>query len=324
MVKVSVILAVYNEEKYIKKAIESVLNQTLDDFELIIVDDGSTDATSEIINSFDDSRIKTIFQTNQGPGASRNNALDIASGDYIAFLDGDDWYSENLLEIAYGEASRNNTDLTFFQMINYNNGEVYENDWFSLKSFDDSFKDRVFEPSQTPGSIFDLSVGVCQKIYNREFLRSIDARFPEGIFFEDMPFFYYVYLKAKRISIIKRHLYYRRKHDESITHVVDEKFFDTVRAGQVLMDIFIENGWYDAYKFDLLAYKINGPRFALRDMPLKCKPHMFDLIKKDYEEIKMGPYYWDFLDQLGPIKKKFFLDVLSSRDYEEFKTSSES
>lgn len=324
MVKVSVILAAYNEEKYIKKAIESVLNQTLNDFELIIVDDGSTDATSKIINSFDDLRIKTIFQTNLGPGASRNNALDIASGDYVTFLDGDDWYGDDLLEIAYGEASKNSTDMTFFQMINYNNGEVYENDWFSLKSFDDSFEDRVFEPSETPGSIFDLSVGVCQKIYNREFLRRINAKFPEGIFFEDMPFFYYVYLKAQRISIIKRHLYYRRKHDESITHVVDEKFFDTVRAGQVLMDIFIENGWYDAYKFDLLAYKINGPRFALRDMPLKYKHHMFDLIKRDYEEIKRGRYYEDFLTQLGPIKKKFFLDVLASKDYDEFRKASES
>ena len=176
MVKVSVILAAYNEEKYIKKAIESVLNQTLDDFELIIVDDGSTDATSKIINSFDDLRIKTIFQTNLGPGASRNNALDIASGDYVTFLDGDDWYGDDLLEIAYGEASKNSTDMTFFQMINYNNGEVYENDWFSLKSFDDSFEDRVFEPSETPGSIFDLSVGVCQKIYNREFLRRIEPK----------------------------------------------------------------------------------------------------------------------------------------------------
>jgi glycosyltransferase involved in cell wall biosynthesis len=250
--------------------------------------------------------------------------LDIASGDYVTFLDGDDWYGDDLLEIAYGEASKNSTDLTFFQMINYNNGEVYENDWFSLKSFDDSFEDRVFEPNETPGSIFDLSVGVCQKIYDRKFLRRINARFPEGIFFEDMPFFYYVYLKAKRISIIKRHLYYRRKHDESITHVVDEKFFDTVEAGQVLMDIFIKNGWYDTYKFDLLAYKINGPRFALRDMPLKCKPHMFDLIKRDYEEIKRGRYYEDFLAQLGPVKKKFFLDVLASKDYDEFRKASES
>ena len=133
-----------------------------------------------------------------------------------------------------------------------------------------------------------------------------------------MPFFYYVFLKAERISIVNRHLYVRRKHTSSITNVVDEKFFDTVPAGQELMRIFIENGWYDAYKFDLLAYKINGPRFALRDMPLKYKSHMFDLIKRDYEAIKSTKYYEDFLTQLGPVKRKFFLDVLKSDDYEEF------
>jgi glycosyltransferase involved in cell wall biosynthesis len=318
MVKISVILPVFNSESYVAKSIESVLAQTFADFELIIVDDGSTDGTSNIINSFRDERIRIISQSNQGPGAARNNALEIARGDYVMYLDSDDWFCPDALEVAYGQITRFDADLTFFQMINFDGERYYENDWFELKTFDEGFEDRAFEPTETPGSIFDLSVGVCQKIYNRKFLTDIDARFPEGIFFEDMPFFYYVFLKAERISIVKRHLYVRRKHTQSITNVVDEKFFDTVPAGQELMRIFIENGWYDAYKFDLLAYKINGPRFALRDMPLKDKPHMFDLIKRDYESIKRSQYYDDFLTQLGPIKKKFFLDVLSSWDYDEF------
>ena len=318
--KISVILPVYNSEKYIRKAIDSVLGQTFTDFELIIVNDGSTDDTPEIISSFDDERIKIINQSNQGPGAARNNALKTVRSDYVMFLDSDDWYHPQALEIAYSEATKFNTDMTFFQMINYNEGEVYENDWFDLKTFDESFENRAFSPEETPGSIFDLSVGVCQKIYNADFLRRINARFPEGIFFEDMPFFYYVYLKSERISIIKMHLYYRRKHDESITHVVDEKFLDTVAAGQVLMRIFIENEWYDVYKFDLLAYKINGPRFALRDLPLKCKSKMFMLIKEDYMQIKDSKYYLDFLDNLGPVKRKFFLDVIKADDYDEFKT----
>ena len=319
MSKVCVILPVFNGERYIKNAIESVLNQTFADFELIIVDDGSTDSTPDIIQSFKDRRIKIITQSNQGPGASRNNALDIADSDYVMFLDSDDWFSPDAIEVAYGEAVKYDTDLTFFQMINYNDGEVYENDWFEMKTFDESFENRPFSPEETPGSIFDLSVGVCQKIYRNSFLKDINAKFPEGIFFEDMPFFYYVYLKAQRISIIKRHLYFRRKHDESITHVVDEKFLDTVAAGQILMKIFIENGWYDTYKFDLLAYKINGPRFALRDLPLNCKEKMFMLIKEDYEAIKLSEYYDDFLENLGPVKRKFFLDILNAENYEQFK-----
>ena len=322
MTKISVILPVFNGEKYIKKAIESVLCQTLTDFELIIVNDGSTDCTLNVINSFSDDRIKLINQENQGPGASRNNALLKAEGEYVMYLDSDDWFDEDAFKIAYSEAKTKDTDLTVFQMINYDDvtGKVYENDWFDMTTFDETFENRVFSPDETPGSIFDLSVGVCQKIYNASFLRRIDARFPEGIFFEDMPFFYYVYLKSERISIIKKHLYFRRKHDESITHVVDEKFFDTVPAGQRLIDIFIENGWYDTYKFDLLAYKINGPRFALRDIKENFKVKMYSLIKTDYESIKYSRYYDDYLENLGPVKKKFFLDILKSKDYEDFKT----
>ena len=318
--KVSVILTAYNEEKYIKKSIESVINQTLEDIELIVVNDGSTDTTLDIINEFKDKRIRIINHENIGPGASRNKAMKMARGEYIAFIDGDDWFDLNALEISYSEAASKNTDITFFQMINYDDktSRIYENDWFNLNNFDESFENRIFSPDETEGSLFDLSVGVCQKIYKNSFLRDIGAEFPEGIFFEDMPFFFYVYLKASRISIIKKHLYYRRKHDESITHIVDCKFLDTVPAGQELMRRFIENGWYDMYKFDLLAYKINGPRFALRDIEEKCKVPLYNLIKKDYEEIKMTEYYDDFLENLGPVKKKFFLDILKSENYDEF------
>lgn len=198
MVKISVILTAFNEEKYIRKAIESILNQTLTDFELIVVNDGSTDNTLDIIHSFDDERIKLITQDNIGPGASRNKALKEAHGEYIMYLDGDDWYSDDALEIAYREASNKCTDFTFYQMINYDDktGKTYENDWFNLNIFDESFENTVFNISDFKGSIFDLSVSVCQKIYNTSFLRRINAKFPEGIFFEDMPFFYYVLLKA--------------------------------------------------------------------------------------------------------------------------------
>ncbi len=322
MTKVSVILTAFNEERYIKKAIQSILDQTLTDFELIIVNDGSTDSTLDIIKSFDDERIILISQENAGPGASRNRALKLAKGEYTMYLDGDDWYSEDALQIAYDEAKSKGTDFTFYQMINYDDktGEVYENDWFNLNIFDESFENTVFNIREFKGSIFDLSVGVCQKIYNTSFLKAIGAEFPEGIFFEDMPFFYYVLLKADRISIIKKHLYFRRKHDASITHVVDEKFLDTVPAGQELMRIFIENEWYDAYKFDLLAYKINGPRFALRDIKENYKIPLYELIKKDYCAIKDSQYYQDYLDNLGPVKRKFFLDIIKSKDYEDFRT----
>lgn len=318
MTDISIILPVFNGEKFIGKAIESVLNQSLNDFELIIVNDGSTDSTLDIITSFDDERIKVIDQNNKGPGQARNNGLEIASGEYVMFLDADDWFCEDALQTAYFEAKNNDTDISIFQIIKYFNGEYSQNDWFNLNKFNESFENRVFNPHECGDFLFDISVSACQKIFNRKFLSKINARFPCGIYFEDMPFFFYTFLNAQRVSIIKKHLYVRQKHDGSITESVDSKFLDTVPAGQILMDIFIENGWYDQYKFDLLAFKINGPRYALMGIEEKYKKDLYLLIKNDYESIKSSKYYEDYLENLGPVKKKFFLDILSSKNYEEY------
>ena len=321
--KISVILSAYNEEKFIEKAIESVINQTLENIEILIFNDGSTDNTLNIINGYakDDSRIRVFNQENIGLGATRNRGMKEARGEYVTFLDGDDWFREDAFELSYNEAKAKDTDITMYQMINYDDetGRVYKNDWFNLNDLDESFDNIVFCPEKTKDFLFDLSVSACQKIYRNSFLRSIDAKFPEGIYFEDMPFFFYVYLKAERISIIRKHFYYRRKHNASITHVVDSSYLDTVPAGCELMKRFIENGFYEDYKFDLIAYKINGPRMALMDIVEDSKEPLFNLIKEDYEKIKKTEYYQDYLDNLGPKKKKFFLDVLKYDNYQEFK-----
>ena len=114
--KVSVILCVYNEEKFVRKAIESILNQSLTNFEFIIVNDGSTDNTLDIITSYDDERIRLINQSNMGLGASRNMAIELARGEYVMFIDGDDWFGGDALEIAYCEAKSTDTDISIFQI----------------------------------------------------------------------------------------------------------------------------------------------------------------------------------------------------------------
>ena len=169
--KVSVILCVYNEEKFIRKAIEGILKQSLTDFEFIIVNDGSTDDTLDIINSYDDERIRLIDQPNMGLGASRNRAIDLAQGEYVIFLDGDDWFRDDALEIAYSEAKSLDTDISIFQIKYFDDdtGEYSDNDWFNLNSFDESFDGRVFSPEECRDFLFDLSVNACQKIYKNTF-----------------------------------------------------------------------------------------------------------------------------------------------------------
>lgn len=169
MAKISVILPVFNGEEYIRQAISSTLNQTFKDFELIIIDDGSTDSTPNIIRQFKDNRIKIMTQSNQGPGAARNNALKVAEGDYIMYLDSDDFFKPDALETAYHEITRFNADLTFFKMINFDGEKYYPNDWFELNQFDESCENRIFKPEETPGSIL-----ICQSEFAR---KSIPANF---------------------------------------------------------------------------------------------------------------------------------------------------
>lgn len=112
---VSIIVPIYNGELYIKKCIESLLEQTLQNIEIILIDDGSTDNSKEIIDSYSklDKRIKSIFQKNSGPSTARNIGIKNATGEYITFVDADDWVNKETYSELYDRASENNVDVAF-------------------------------------------------------------------------------------------------------------------------------------------------------------------------------------------------------------------
>ena len=117
--KVSIIVPVYNAEKYLERCVNSLRNQTLKDIEIILVDDSSTDASLEICNqmAIDDSRIKVIHKANEGAGLARNAALAIASGEYIGFVDSDDFVEFNMFETLYDKAVMYSSDLVMSGVI---------------------------------------------------------------------------------------------------------------------------------------------------------------------------------------------------------------
>ena len=114
MPKISVIVPVYNVEKYLRKCIESILNQTFREFELILVDDGSTDSSGKICDEYalKDSRIKVIHKENGGASSARNAGLDVAKGEYIGFVDSDDWIEMDMYGELYRLIKENNTDIS--------------------------------------------------------------------------------------------------------------------------------------------------------------------------------------------------------------------
>ncbi|MBQ8750501.1 MAG: glycosyltransferase [Alphaproteobacteria bacterium] len=202
MPKVSVLMPVYNVEKYLNRCLDSLYNQTFKDFEIIAINDGSTDNSPKILEEYTkkDNRIKIITQENQGLSMARNNGLKLAKGEYIYFLDSDDAIHPQCLEIAYTYAKENNADLVCFDYehsdgINYNYNLIDINKISNEVCFDPLFR-----------GVKKDHINVWSKFYRREFIK--DLNFIPNIAFEDFPFVYSVYMKKPKTVYIDAKLYF--------------------------------------------------------------------------------------------------------------------
>ena len=257
--KISIIICAYNREEYLKRCLNSVKNQTLKNIEIICADDGSTDNTLDVFRKYanKDHRFKFFTQKNSGPGVARNKAIKMATGEYIMFLDSDDWIELNTCEELYKKVKLNDLDILLFLMKNYSEetGEYYEDSYYNLTPIPDDFENKVFSHENISNIIFSISISACQKIYKRSLVKKV--HFAEKLLFEDNPFFWGVMLQAKRMSLLKKHFYLRSRHTSSITSEYDNKYFDVIPISNKVISIFKELNLVNMYKYQLTNYKIN-------------------------------------------------------------------
>ena len=257
---ISVIIPVYNVEKYLHICINSILNQSFQDFEIICIDDGSLDSSSEILEYFanKDSRIK-IFKNERNLGLSptRNRGMDIAKGKYILFLDADDWYCSDALEILFTEAEKNNLDIVIAKAIVY-----YEDKQrFGLESHYNmnsmnKFYHKVFNHEDLNElDLLKIPVAVWSKLYLKSFLTDNKIRFPnENYINEDNPFSYKVFIKARRMAILNKYVYTRRRRDGSLITLKNERLFDSINIVDLILNVFLENDEiYQRFKLEVLT-----------------------------------------------------------------------
>ena len=286
---VSVIIPVYNGEKYIEKCLKSLIDQSLKDIQIICVNDGSTDNTLSILNQFasKDNRIKVISTDNRGQGSARNTALKEANGEYISFIDADDWINENALELLYNKAKSDDLDMLIYQMVNYidDSKKYIETDLYNHTCFENNSinENTVFNYKDTEQFLFEIPVCPVSKLYKKEFLESNYLQFPEGMFFEDNAFFYNSYLKCERVGFLKKQLYYRRRHEDSVTQRFDKKKFDIVKATNKVLDIFLENNQYSLYQEQLINHTFSMILEWFNKSPLNLKDEFFYIIKRDFK-----------------------------------------
>lgn len=210
--KISVIIPVYNVEKYLKRCIESVINQTIKDLEIILVDDGSTDSSGKICDEYakKDKRIKVIHKENGGLSDARNAGLDICTGEFVGFVDSDDYVELNMFECLYNDCIINNCDIVF-------SNKILELDTGNKKyNVNKIFCSKVENKIGAMRKILLTDPAVCDKLFKKELFKEI--RFPVGKLYEDILTTPLLVEKTDKIYFDCRSFYHYIQHDNSIVH----------------------------------------------------------------------------------------------------------
>ncbi len=302
--KMTVIIPVYNTAPYLYRCLNSVINQRLRELEILVVNDGSTDNSLQILEEFagKDARIKIINQKNQGLSVARNTGLECATGEYVAFLDSDDWFDPIMCYNMYRKALREKSDIVLCSITCVDSqtdqevGNTYCNEIFlPQKYFRQAFSVKDILPD-----FLSLPVFACSKVYRRAFLEQHRLRFIPHTFMEDNPFFFESFLHAERISALyARFYYYRINRSASTMSSKDERFFDHIRIFEYDDALLRNSEHWDGIKELFFNSKLRLINLIHEQLIPQCKKDFFYLaqayLRKDdlqnYDKDKLQKEY---------------------------------
>ncbi len=284
---VSIIVPIYNAERYLKKCIDSILNQTKEELEIILVNDGSKDNSEEIIKSYNDKRIKYYKNKNQGIGKTRNFGIQKATGKYLMFLDSDDFLEKDACEKLYNKAETYGLDVVicdFYKIFDNGNTEEVRIPTFRPTSLKDNPK------------ILNEYLAPWAKIYKRNLIVKNEIKFIENLKYEDAPFVLEALDKAKKIGKLDECLNYYAIHDNSETTVRDKKVFDILKIIEIIRQYF-KNKEYIKEELDKLTvrmltnYTIQQRYQEDKKIGTKFIDEAFAYMKKEIPDYKSNKYY---------------------------------
>ena len=321
MPKISVIVPIYNVEQYLRPCIDSILNQTFTDFELILVDDGSTDKSGEICDIYEkkDPRIRVIHKKNAGVSEARNTGVAAAKGEYIGFVDSDDVIEPCMYDLMINAAEKHDCDIIQCEhdrddKLSYHEYRIIEGENFEVNTGDKVVRDIFIKRGARCTNILAL----WSKIYKRELFAGI--AFPPGRVYEDEARTYQILLKANRIGELELPLYHYVKRDNSIiTGIAVHKCLDKAWALKDRMEFFRDKD-SDLFKKSVRQYlfylesilnDMNKGIIIYKDEDMK----VIDLIKADYKDFMMiGDKYTKIY--LFMIKHNLFENWIRKNDFE--------
>lgn len=302
--KISVILPVYNVENYLRENLDSIFNQSYSNYEVIAVNDGSTDSSLNILNEYKErykDKLIIINQSNGGISNARNNGLKKASGDYIIFLDSDDFIDLDMFKDMISLASKDDSDIVISDIEFYWENNKDKN--FIMYGLTNRFKvDNIHKKALLS------SLGVWNKLIKKSFYDSLNVSFKEGSLYEDIEVITYLLAKANKISYLPKVKLYYRQRDNSIMTFRNDKCKDIYNVLIDTYNRFLNNDLLDTYHDEIEYLFIENLllygqyRFLMLDdykeMIIKCKK----MIKEYFPNYLNNPYF----KQLS-IKDKIFI-----------------
>lgn len=277
-VKVSIIVPVYNVEKYLEKCLNSLVNQTLKEIEIIIVEDCSTDLSLEICEKYSEKykNIKLIKHShNKGLSEARNTGLKYVNGEYIGFVDSDDWISYNMYELLYEDAVKNNSDISMCGIVIFEEGKEKNINNFGKYTFLEREEFLINYLNRK------ISTNVWNKIYKKNLFSDNKINFPICKFAEDQYSSFLLIYNSNTISSIKECLYFYNIRGNSLTtSKFSEKNIDEIYQIENIKKYLIQKNEFNKYK---KYYQIRYFDCVFRD--IVCKS-IYDLNIKEYCNVR--------------------------------------
>ena len=319
MVKVSVIIPVYNVEPYLKQCMDSVVGQTLKDIEIICVDDGSTDGSLDILREYaaEDNRIQIIEQKNAGAGAARNNGMRHATGKYLSFLDSDDFFEPRMLEKAFDLAEKDQADFVAYKSDQYHTEkkQFVSADWVIHENEIPPY--HPFNHRQMTGNVFKVFVGwAWDKLFLKEFVDKHHLTFQEQRTSNDLLFVFSAVVLAKKISVVPMVLAHQRRDAKDSLSKTREYSWDCFyHALMALRDRLREENLYKELEKDYINYALHFSLWNYNTLSEPTKTKLKDKLRGEWFrelgiEGKSKDYFYNkqefeqYLKIMGNMKKE--------------------
>lgn len=342
MIKVSVLVPVYNVEKYLEKCLDSIINQSLKEIEILLIDDGSTDKSGKICDDYakKDNRIVVIHQENQGVSAARNRGIELAKGEYISFVDSDDLVDEKMLVVLYDKGEKYNLDLVMCDLTKDRFGKIIKKE-FELKRNEIIEKNNIIDFIKSYKNLFTVN-HIYAKIYKRSFLTENNIYFPVGLNLqEDTVFVLETMIKANNLYCIKESYYNHIKRENSLTtkkyrkdiHIYYNSAYLTVLDLYNKNNIkYLENELYDRIVLQMIMcmFNINNSGLSAKEKESIFKEIVdLEMVNDTFQKVKIKDFPFDAfykssksLNILSKIKllcqKKYFaykFKLLKNKNY---------